>query len=74
MPPETKETNDITLTEKMKREYINNGGNICPYCHSDDITAEDTDYFGGSQSTRVLCNDCERYWFDIYTLTDIQEA
>ncbi len=63
-----------TLTEEMKRAYINSGGNICPYCQSDDITAEDTDYFGSSQSTRVLCNDCKRYWFDIYILTDIQEA
>ena len=72
MPPETREEKEIILTEEMKQDYINSGGITCPYCQSDDITSEDTDYFGSSQSTRVLCNTCNRYWFDIYTLTDIQ--
>ncbi len=61
------------LTEAQKKAYLENGGVNCPYCGSSDITSEDTDYFGASSSTRVLCSDCNRYWFDIYTLTRIEE-
>jgi ribosomal protein S27AE len=66
--------NKAILTDERRQNYIKTGGVECPYCGSGDITAMDSDYFGSQQSTRVLCNKCGLYWFDIYTLTDIQEA
>lgn len=60
------------LTAEQKQEYIENP-NHCPYCKSEDLTiiSKDSDY--NQAWYGVQCEDCEKTWKDIYTLTDIEE-
>ena len=55
-----------------KEEYLKEGGSICPYCGSNNITASrlqaDVDYAWGT----VTCEDCGEIWTDHYTLTDVE--
>lgn len=43
----------------------------CPMCGSDQIEGESVDFYGGGNiSQDVRCLDCDRWWTDVYTLTE----
>ena len=73
---------EITLTKEV--DYVDAGGNFCPYCGSsrihalqpklDDIfdTAEKGDT--SNVTARVACKTCGGAWTNVYKLIGIEEA
>ena len=53
--------------EKLKASYLKDPAH-CPYCKSNNL---DVRIFDG-ETQEVVCLDCEQYWLDIYTLTDVR--
>lgn len=50
-------------------QYIQCKGQHCPFCTSFDIEAtEGVDVDGGTATQEIRCNDCERFWTDVYRL------
>jgi len=62
----------MELTQTMKDKYMKNGGNICPYCNSSDISGGKFNADNNSAWRSVECNICGKEWDDIYTLVDIE--
>ncbi len=61
------------LTKAKEDEYVKAGGCRCPFCGSENIQAG-VDYPEGREFyNRVGCDDCARQWFDIFTLTGVEE-
>ncbi len=60
------------LTPEQKHEYLSNRPGHCPYCGSEDIEGRGYDY--DSDPGQIIdCNECERCWMDVFTLTDVLE-
>ncbi len=59
------------LTHEQKKNYLENA-NGCPFCLSSDIDAELVDVDAGSCSQKVWCLKCDRAWYDIYKLVDVE--
>jgi hypothetical protein len=64
---------DEFLTAQQKLDYMNAGGNKCPFCGSRDIegkgeTNSDSDW----HTNEVRCNACGAEWNDVYTLTGVE--
>jgi hypothetical protein len=55
------------------KEYISNGGNTCPSCHSENITGGQVEVDSNSAWQPVTCNECQATWNDTYTLTGFAE-
>lgn len=66
---ELTETEIKERTDKIKKEYIDANGYICPFCKSENITTES---FDESYTQKVMCNDCKKSWCDIFKLIDIE--
>jgi transcription elongation factor Elf1 len=58
------------ITPEMQKRYIETGYNNCPFCGSDDISADhpDTDT---CITVDVECNGCGEEWREEYALTGI---
>jgi hypothetical protein len=64
-----------TLTQEQKQKYIEDGGEHCPFCGSEDMGWDNRiqlDDVPGKAYQIIFCSDCEGQWIDIYSLTDIQ--
>jgi hypothetical protein len=61
----------MKLTKEQIQDYIDGGGNRCPFCGSDNIEGGDREADGGIVSWSVLCLDCSAYWHDLYKLFDV---
>lgn len=61
------------ITSKMKEEYLEDFGNRCPHCGTDDISSVDWDYGTGEVWARVHCYQCGEDWTDVYKLVGIEE-
>jgi transcription elongation factor Elf1 len=61
------------LTPEQKREYLERGGQHCPYCHGTDISGGTLDAEWNEAWAKVTCNGCGRTWQDEYKLVDITE-
>lgn len=55
-----------------EQEYIENGGNNCPYCNSDDIESQTPELENGFVFVEVCCNSCEKYWIEEFTMTGVK--
>jgi len=62
------------LTEEQKKTYVESGYGHCPYCGGEDIAGGFITVDGNSCSQEISCNSCPKRWFDIYTLTGIEEV
>ena len=62
-----------TLTDKERQAYINGGYNHCPYCDSENISIEDKQSDDNYIRAYTKCDNCERCWTEVYTLTEIIE-
>jgi C4-type Zn-finger protein len=51
-----------------QRDYVKDGGNHCPVCGGDNISASETNYSGSIMWQEVRCVDCEARWNDLYEL------
>jgi transposase-like protein len=63
----------MTLTEEQQGHYLTHSGE-CPYCGSTDLEGLGFEVSGGEAWQEVLCNHCERRWFDVYELKKIEEV
>lgn len=63
----------MALTEKQKEEYIAHP-NTCPYCDSEELCGEHLETDDNYGWVHVHCEDCNKAWQDLYTLTGIAEA
>lgn len=64
----------MTLTKKQKKKYMINNGNICPFCESEEISADHADFDDCWVWRKVECNQCKKQWVDIYKLVDIEDV
>ena len=61
------------ITEEQGKKYVAGGGVHCPFCGSNDIEGGSLDFGGGSIAQEVSCLICDATWWDVYTLTGIEE-
>lgn len=54
--------------ESKFHEYVESGGDHCPYCESGSIQGESLEVSGGQVTQKVWCCDCEAEWQDSYLL------
>lgn len=59
------------LTEKQKSEYLEDVGNICPFCQSNDLQCSRIEVDSGGAGQDIECGGCGATWTDLYTLSDI---
>lgn len=59
------------ITPKMKKVYMDNHGEKCPFCLSEQTEGGAGDY-GKNTNQKVSCLECDRSWYDLYTLVDIE--
>ena len=62
----------MPFSEYQKTRYRENYGLACPFCGSDDITADFFDEESGEAWRNVDCRGCERRWREVYRLTTIE--
>lgn len=61
------------ITDEMRKEYIENFGTDCPFCHSEDISTIEWDYGIGEVWSSVRCGECKEIWIDVYRLTGVEQ-
>ena len=49
--------------------YVANGGQLCPFCGSENLTGEEINIDAGSAWQDIYCVDCSNEWRDTYALT-----
>jgi len=59
------------ITPKMKKIYLDNHGEKCPFCLSEQIEGGAGEH-GENTNQKMSCLDCDRSWYDLYTLVDIE--
>ena len=60
----------MAFTKEQVAQYLEDGGNHCPYCASKDVSAGAFDGEGLCQT--VECQACGRKWLDVYKLVSIE--
>ena len=61
----------MEITKEMEQEYLENGGQKCPVCKSENISADKTEIDGSQGYANVDCRDCGATWTDIFKLVGI---
>ena len=63
---------------KNIKKYIKSGGVFCPFCNSDNISADlpiiTDDVENGVIKQEVNCWDCGETWEDIWRMVDIKRT
>lgn len=59
--------------DPKQKYYLDNAGNICPYCHSGNIEGGSFETDSGVASQKMDCNDCDAEWEDNYDLIGFQK-
>lgn len=63
------------LTDQQKKEYIEQGGMLCPVCKSPDVSTDPCpDVTEHGIYINCQCEDCSEEWIDRYALTDVELA
>ena len=61
-----------TITsEQAKQNYLENFGNLCPFCGSTNLTADHFETQDNHVFRNVACEGCNKEWAEEFTLTDI---
>ncbi len=64
----------MTMREAIQIDrYIENGGDACPYCGSNDIEAGVREYAGKYMYQEITCNACGKFWDATFKLVSIIE-
>jgi len=59
-----------SLTQKQIEVHMGTGGELCPYCESDNVSGEG--FEPDASSEIVACGDCGKRWRDIYSLVGVE--
>ena len=54
---------------RTNAEHVRANGGICPYCWSANLDWGGFDFEEDKFFQKVVCQDCEKEWSDVYTLT-----
>jgi len=54
-------------------EYLQNGGDICPECQAEDVTAKMMEVDGMTAWQPVYCKECGAEWTDVYELQSYEK-
>ena len=46
-------------------EFVRSGGNLCPFCWSENISCEGHMYENGQ---KTVCEECGKVWYELYKL------
>lgn len=60
------------ITKKIQEKYQEDP-NHCPFCGSDDITADQFEAEDRSAWRTVECNDCGKEWREVFVLELIED-
>ena len=60
------------LTQEQKKYYLDHQGTRCPFCKTDNITAESMQSDCDSAWCKVFCEECLKDWIDVYKLIDVE--
>ena len=69
---------EMAMNEAQKKEYLDNQGEKCPFCHEQSVGRdfETTEPYAESgfqiREDDVGCWKCKKEWTDIYQLVDIR--
>jgi hypothetical protein len=63
----------IQLTQSQINEYINHGGNKCPFCGAWNITAGDSTFEAAEAWQDVHCEECGKDWVDVFKMVGVEE-
>jgi hypothetical protein len=61
------------LTKKAKEDYVRQGGVRCPFCGSNDISADKTEADCAFAVVTVDCLHCHKSWHERHDLAAIYE-
>ncbi len=59
------------ISPEAQTQYIADGGVLCPFCQSHDITGGVITIDNGIASQDASCSDCNEEWTDLYSLTGV---
>ena len=57
-----------SFSPEEAQEYVEAGGDYCPACKGNNITAGESEWVGNQVGKRVTCEDCGCVWYDWFTL------
>lgn len=63
----------MRLEPMTDTEYLQAGGNKCPFCESDQVEGSEINIDTKSAWQEVRCNDCGGDWNDLYQLVGYQK-
>jgi len=63
----------MMLTDAQKKKYVDSQGLNCPYCNDGDLEGGCMQGDGNWITMPVTCDNCNKTWQEIYTLTGILE-
>jgi hypothetical protein len=62
------------ISERLKQQYLDDGGIACLYCSSENISpGRPQSDVNGDFCCYVDCLDCGQHWFDVLKLADVVE-
>lgn len=64
------DASDMDIDDAMSQKYIEDGGNHCPFCGSDELEW----IMCGSYWNQVECRDCGEKWHEVYELAFIERS
>jgi len=62
-----------TLTPEQRADYVAHGGNVCPFCGSRDLDADQPECHGDEGYANCQCSSCKTRWTDKWVLAGICE-
>lgn len=69
---DTVKTESSVIVPMTEEEYIENNGEYCPNCRSEDIDTVDEIYSSTTYNVEMECNTCGCQWFEIYKLSGME--
>jgi hypothetical protein len=61
------------LTKEQRDFYLRHLGNLCPCCHSSNVSYAQLEADGNYAWSYEECLDCGAEWKDIYQLVDVED-
>jgi hypothetical protein len=61
---------ETKCTKRQRTKYLEHNELICPYCDSDEISADHMDFDDDYGWRSVVCTNCNGCWTETYILTD----
>ena len=58
------------IESEAKAKYLQDGGNHCPYCGSNNIVSGPIQYDDDLKS-ETICLGCNKMWIDFYKIADV---